>query len=292
MMLSGMSAREEQPATVPPPAGEDDAYNATTKVGAMPAEIMARLRAEGLLPDEDDATMDAQPVTAPPPPLAPRPRPVVPGGQGAGDAEDNDDENVPALYSMAPPVAIGPSGAPASGGAGIHRLEDLEESEKTAVADLSHLRIETPGVERMPEGIVPIAASSQYDPHQSSTAPPPKPPSASPMASQPRMGTAPVAFPPVGATPPSSLHPMNPIVHSSRPPIPPPTSAPPQQLAAISQAPPLMPVIPEELTSGSLDSKALGRSRLSKGALLGLVLALMVVVIAALFIRALISQRR
>lgn len=40
--------------TIPPPVGEDDAYSATTKVGAMPAELMAKLRAEGLLPDPEE----------------------------------------------------------------------------------------------------------------------------------------------------------------------------------------------------------------------------------------------
>lgn len=47
-----MTARDEPPVTVPPPAGEDDAYSATTKVGAMPPDIMEKLRAEGLLPEE------------------------------------------------------------------------------------------------------------------------------------------------------------------------------------------------------------------------------------------------
>ena len=47
-----MPTRDDQPVTVPPPEGEDDAYSATTKVGAMPADIMEKLRAEGLLPDE------------------------------------------------------------------------------------------------------------------------------------------------------------------------------------------------------------------------------------------------
>lgn len=40
--------------TIPPPLGEDDAYSATTKVGAMPAELMAKLRAEGLLPEAEE----------------------------------------------------------------------------------------------------------------------------------------------------------------------------------------------------------------------------------------------
>lgn len=92
-IIVSVSAREDQPATVPPPAGEDDAYNATTKVGAMPAELMARLRAEGLLPDE-----------------AERQAPVSPGSTKSGIAPKappvptaSTDGPVPTLYSTAPP---------------------------------------------------------------------------------------------------------------------------------------------------------------------------------------------
>jgi hypothetical protein len=88
-----MSAREEQPVTVPPPPGEDDAYNAATKVGAMPAEVMAKLRAEGLLPEEDEA-----PPTGPGPNSVPRPH------RAEGQAP-LDFSNVPSLHSSAPPVA-------------------------------------------------------------------------------------------------------------------------------------------------------------------------------------------
>jgi hypothetical protein len=55
-----MSTRDDQPVTVPPPEGEDDAYSATTKVGAMPAQIMEKLRAEGLLPDDVEAEETAK----------------------------------------------------------------------------------------------------------------------------------------------------------------------------------------------------------------------------------------
>ena len=69
-----MSGRDDQPATVPPPAGEDDAYNAATKVGAMPAEVMAKLRAEGLLPDEDPEELARpSPAAGAPAPSVPRP---------------------------------------------------------------------------------------------------------------------------------------------------------------------------------------------------------------------------
>lgn len=63
MIPDAMSAGEPSD-TIPPPMGEDDAYSATTKVGAMPAELMAKLRAEGLLPSESEERR-----------LPPRPKP-------------------------------------------------------------------------------------------------------------------------------------------------------------------------------------------------------------------------
>ena len=93
-----MSSARDEHDTVPPPAGEDDAYSAATKVGAMPAELMARLRAEGLLP-EDFA--GEQPPPPPPPPAAsvmqrvapPPPRPRSPF------------DDLPELSSDPPPPA-------------------------------------------------------------------------------------------------------------------------------------------------------------------------------------------
>jgi len=35
-----MYGRDDQQATIPPPAGEDDAYSAATKVGAMPKSVL------------------------------------------------------------------------------------------------------------------------------------------------------------------------------------------------------------------------------------------------------------
>lgn len=100
-----MSAREDQPVTVPPPAGEDDAYSATTKVGAMPADIMEKLRAEGLLPEDVEKEERAKahdretPVAAmrPSTSLEKRspPAPLVP--------QVSDGAPVPQLYSTAPP---------------------------------------------------------------------------------------------------------------------------------------------------------------------------------------------
>ena len=106
------SARDDQPDTVPPPAGEEDAYSAATKVGAMPAELMARLRAEGLLP-EDDAVDDRPPPPRPGSALTPRPAPPPPPGQNPFD-------DVPELTSDPPPgyvssVPAGPVTAPPPG---------------------------------------------------------------------------------------------------------------------------------------------------------------------------------
>jgi hypothetical protein len=85
-----MSARDDQPITVPPPDGEDDAYNATTKVGAMPEEMMAKLRAEGLLPPEVDEP------------------PAVPSSKSRRFADPvpppRDDAPVAVLYSSTPPA--------------------------------------------------------------------------------------------------------------------------------------------------------------------------------------------
>lgn len=91
-----MSGRDDQPATIPPPAGEDDAYNAATKVGAMPAEVMAKLRAEGLLPDEASEPDRPAPAAGAPAPGIPRPaatpRVGLPSvGDSLPDMSDPDD---------------------------------------------------------------------------------------------------------------------------------------------------------------------------------------------------------
>ena len=54
--------------TVPPPPGEDDAYSAPTRVGAMPPEVLEALRNAGI-------NMDKK--SAPRVPAAPVPRPAV-----------------------------------------------------------------------------------------------------------------------------------------------------------------------------------------------------------------------
>jgi hypothetical protein len=105
-----MSDRE-QPDTVPPPAGEEDAYSAATKVGAMPPELLASLRAEGLLPEEGSAREERR-TPAPSSALGPRPARVVPPRSA---------DDVPVLYSE-PPPSRGPSFAssvppPVHGGA-------------------------------------------------------------------------------------------------------------------------------------------------------------------------------
>lgn len=61
----------DEPITLPPPPGEEDAYSAATKVATVPDDLLDKLRAEGLLPPE-----------APAPGAAP-----LAGGAPAHDAE-------------------------------------------------------------------------------------------------------------------------------------------------------------------------------------------------------------
>lgn len=92
-----MSASDDQPATVPPPAGEDDAYSAATKVGTMPPDLLAKLRAEGLLPEESE-----EPTRLAPRPLIPMDeQPATPPASAPTPASDG---KVPVLYSTAPPA--------------------------------------------------------------------------------------------------------------------------------------------------------------------------------------------
>lgn len=111
-----MSTRDEQPATVPPPAGEDDAYSATTKVGAMPADIMEKLRAEGLLPEdveqEERAKAEAAAAMRPSTSLEKR-SPPRPGLKEATAPPPASDAPVPQLYSM-PPAPPATEDAPPS----------------------------------------------------------------------------------------------------------------------------------------------------------------------------------
>ena len=94
-----MYGRDDQQATIPPPAGEDDAYSAATKVGAMPAEVMAKLRAEGLLPDEEpERPARLAPAAGAAAPAIPRPastpRVHVPSMRDSvPDMSDPDDDN-------------------------------------------------------------------------------------------------------------------------------------------------------------------------------------------------------
>jgi len=110
-----MSSARDEHDTVPPPAGEEDAYSAATKVGAMPAELMARLRAEGLLPEEP-----ATEQQRPPPPVASltqrvAPPPAAPPRSAFDDLPElTSDPPPPASMSSIPAAASG--GAPWSPG--------------------------------------------------------------------------------------------------------------------------------------------------------------------------------
>lgn len=102
-----MSASDDQPATVPPPANEDDAYSAATKVGTLPPDLLAKLRAEGLLPEESE-----EPTRLAPRPLLPMNEPPVAPPSAASPTPVSDGK-LPVLYSRAPP-ADGQAG-PAAG---------------------------------------------------------------------------------------------------------------------------------------------------------------------------------
>jgi hypothetical protein len=67
-----MSDKLPEKDTLPPPAGEDDAYNAATRIGSMPPDLLAKLRAEGVLPQEG-----ATPARSGPPPVPSAPRPLA-----------------------------------------------------------------------------------------------------------------------------------------------------------------------------------------------------------------------
>lgn len=84
-------------------ADEDDAYDVPTKVGAMPAEVMARLRAEGLLPGEGTSP---QPRASPP--RASTPLPSFASEPSLDEltnvyAELSSQEMVPSIPSPLPP---------------------------------------------------------------------------------------------------------------------------------------------------------------------------------------------
>jgi hypothetical protein len=94
-MIALMAPRDD-PDTVPPPAGEDDAYSAATRVGAMPPEVLAQLRAEGGV---DEPPRE---VAKPTPPPVPRPPPVS-APMGAGGLPSLADV-VP--HDSSPPTAV------------------------------------------------------------------------------------------------------------------------------------------------------------------------------------------
>jgi hypothetical protein len=90
-----MPARDD-PATLPPPPGEDDAYSATTKVGAMPPDVMAMLRAEGLMPE-------AEPEHAKPSAVRPSTELTPRLTEPLSSDEPHSSGPMPALYSSVPP---------------------------------------------------------------------------------------------------------------------------------------------------------------------------------------------
>lgn len=97
-------SRPDEPITEPPPAGEDDAYSAATKVGVMPDELMAKLRAEGLLPGDE--------------PLPPRPSPPRPSSNFAGSRPSSAGAPAPSSGAWVEDIPVIGSEPPDEGGEG------------------------------------------------------------------------------------------------------------------------------------------------------------------------------
>jgi hypothetical protein len=264
-----MSAREEQPATVPPPAGEDDAYNAATKVGAMPAEVMARLRAEGLLPEEPS---DPPPVG--PPPSVPR----LTGQESA----------LPSVNSSAPPT---PRPLPDLFG---DPLPILDAEDRYGETGLPQIRLETPINELKSDPNLAAASSRPPLPvlGTSRPPPPPRPTSRPPVAVASR--------PPQSSPLPAPSHPPR-RPDASHPPIGFPSAPPPSgsgypaalqssgmQMPSMSQVPP--PPISEPALQREI--RAFSGTRLSKAQRIIVLVAALGLVVAFAFLMALLSQRR
>lgn len=55
----------DDPITIPPPEGEEDAYSAATRVGSIPADLVAKFREQGLLPASEPALPAAEDSAGP-----------------------------------------------------------------------------------------------------------------------------------------------------------------------------------------------------------------------------------
>lgn len=152
---------EKKIETVPPPAGEDDAYNAPTKVGEVNNEAWAKLIAEHEQPSEKKL-----------PPLVPPPKPVD------------------AAALEGPPVPEGPIEIP--------RLYNEDEEDEAAtllnpsiapVETLSDADVHSESESRMP--VAPISVS-KLPPASIGSLPPPVVPSRPPS----RMLTDPIPYVP------------------------------------------------------------------------------------------------
>lgn len=62
-MMEGMAS--DDPITIPPPEGEEDAYSAATRVGSIPSDLMAKFREQGLLPPSEPALPIAEATEEP-----------------------------------------------------------------------------------------------------------------------------------------------------------------------------------------------------------------------------------
>ena len=143
--------------TVPPPAGETDAYNAPTKVGPMAAQIQELINAA----TEEAERKNRQPVTTAPPPLAATTAPPP-----------------PATTTAPPPSSLPndgriPSVVPDEGEDGGYEYETrIAEGAYAMLADLpSGAPVEPPASVTVPSSKPPALRSAEPPPP-----PPPLPP--------------------------------------------------------------------------------------------------------------------
>ena len=142
---------------MPPPPGEADAYNARTRIGEMPPELMAELRAEGLMPNRSDAERAGAQVR-PPDPAGPGSSGLPPASPTAG--------NWPAPGGRRPSQAIPaikPEGAGRGGSGPVRRTSSSSLAARLA----TEARSPSGALPRRPStGSQPAirrTASSQFD---------------------------------------------------------------------------------------------------------------------------------
>jgi hypothetical protein len=180
-----MSDKLPEKDTLPPPAGEDDAYNAATRIGSMPPDLLAKLRAEGVLPPEGSNPPRSGPPPVPVAPPAPRPLAIP---RPAGVPRSASTPAAPAAYASRAEASPASNDAPRTmPSAGLLRAAVSE-------ADL---------IEEVPAELERGSASSR-----DSSVPPPARPSAQPKRSVPPSPKS-IAPPPMVVAPTSAQQNQN-----------------------------------------------------------------------------------